>query len=196
MINSVQSTYATQSVNEVQQSRTKAQNIQQDQQSGDKVTISDSAKTLASIGSFFSDMNIPYTPGQSISLDDLKTGLETSTKKFQDDVNVLFLQNDISTDPPVELTTDHSGNVRVKGDHPQKEKIEQLFQDNPDLANDFRGISGLNSLVEAGEEYLGFAKAYEKNPYEAVAKYSHIFNGMNVEQFSMLIGGDASVAKT
>ncbi|NDV27801.1 hypothetical protein [Desulfovibrio sp. JC010] len=192
MINSVQSAYATQSASEVQQSRAGTQTTQQEQQSGDKITLSDSAKKLASIGSFFSDMNIPYTPGQSISLDDLKTGLETSTKKFQDDVNVLFLQNDISTDPPVELTTDSSGNVRVKGDHPQKEKIEQLFQDNPDLANDFRGISGLSSLVEAGKEYLEFAKAYEKNPYEAVAKYGHIFNGMDVEEFSMIIGENKS----
>ncbi|MFW5499903.1 MULTISPECIES: hypothetical protein [unclassified Maridesulfovibrio] len=194
MINSVQSAYATQSVNEVQQSRAGIQPPLQDRQSGDKVTISDSAKMLASIDSFFSDMNIPYTPGQSISLDDLKTGLETSTEKFQDDVNVLFLQNDISTDPPVELTTDSSGNVRVMGDHPQKDEIEQLFQDNPDLANDFRGVSSLNSLVEAGEEYLEFAKAYEKKPYEAVAKYSHIFSGMDIEEFSMIIGGNDSVA--
>ncbi|ACS81236.1 hypothetical protein [Maridesulfovibrio salexigens] len=194
MINSVQSAYATQSVDEVLQSRARTQPTSQERQSGDKVTISDSAKMLASIDSFFSDMNIPYTPGQSISLDDLKTGLETSTKKFQDDVNVLFLQNDISTDPPVELTTDGYGNVRVMGDHPQKDKIEQLFEDNPDLANDFRGISGLNSLVEAGEEYLEFAKAYEKNPYEAVAKYSHIFSGMDIEEFSMTVGGDNSVA--
>ncbi len=82
MINSVQSAYATQSVNEVQQSRAGTQPTPQDRQSGDKVTISDSAKMLASIDSFFSDMNIPYTPGQSISLDDLKTGLETSTKKI------------------------------------------------------------------------------------------------------------------
>ncbi|NDV22970.1 hypothetical protein [Desulfovibrio sp. JC022] len=190
MINSVQSAYATQSVNEIQQSRAGVQPAQQEQQCRDKITISDSAKKLASIGSFFSDMNIPYTPGQSISLDDLKTGLETSTKKFQDKVDILFLENNISTDPPVELTTDSSGNVRVQGDHPQKEKIEQLFQDTPDLANDFRGISSLNSLVEAGEEYLEFAKAYEKNPYEAVAKYGHIFSGMDVEEFSMIIGGD------
>jgi len=196
MINSVQSAYGTQSVTETQQSRAKEQVTQQERLSGDKVTISDSAKQLASIDSFFSELNIPHTPGKSISLDDLKTGLETSTKKFQDKVDILFLENDISTDPPVELTTDSSGNVRVQGDHPQKEKIEQLFQDNPDLANDFRGVSSLNSLVEAGEEYLEFAKAYEKNPYEAVAKYSHIFSGMNVEQFSMIIGGEEAVTKS
>ncbi|HAS89241.1 MAG TPA: hypothetical protein DCS48_08035, partial [Desulfovibrio sp.] len=194
MINSLQSAYASQSVNEVLASRPKAQANQHEQQSGDKITISDSAKKLASIGSFFSDMNIPYTPGQSISLDDLKTGLENSTKKFQDAVSVLFLENNISIDPPVELVADHSGNVRVKGDHPQKEKIEQLFQDNPDLANDFIGISGLDNLVEAGEEYLKFAKAYAKDPQKAVAQYGHIFSGMNVDQFSMIIGGDNSVA--
>ncbi|WP_419778438.1 hypothetical protein [Maridesulfovibrio sp.] len=86
--------------------------------------------------------------------------------------------------------------MRVKGDHPDKDKIEQLFQDDPDLSNDFRGISALSSLVEAGKEYLEFAKAYEKDPYEAVARFGHLFNGMNNEEFSMIIGGDKAVTKT
>lgn len=183
MINSVSSAYSTQAVSSVQKEPTPAQ-TQQREQSGDKVTLSPESM----VASFFTGMGIDYTPGKSVSLDDFKGGLQRSTAKLTDDVNTLFLENGVSLSPPVELTTDGEGAVRVKGDHPDKEKIEQLFEDNPDLANDFRGVSALSSFVKAAEEHLEFAREYEKDPYAAVAKYSHLFDGLRKEEFSMIFG--------
>ncbi|WP_320170654.1 hypothetical protein [Maridesulfovibrio sp.] len=181
MINTVQSAYASSPVNKLQY-RAETQTTTQKQKSGDTVTISDSARKLASM-----------TPLLSESLDffDNDESLETITKKFKDDVNILFLENGISTDPPVELTSDSSGYVRVKGDHPQKDKIEQLFKDNRDLSNDFRGISVKNSIAEAVKLSQEFAKAYEKDPAEALARYGHLFNKTNAKEFSMIIGGES-----
>lgn len=188
MINSVQNAYQTQAVSTVKYIREQEQIQQEKQQSGDKVSISDSANIMSKVDSFFSQLNIPYTPEKAITLDDMKTGLEKSSREFQDKVNIMFLENGIKTDPPVELTYDKGGNVVVKGNHPQKEKIEKLFEENPELANDFRGVSALSGMVEAAEEHIEFAKAYEKNPYEAVARYGHLFNGMKGDNFSMVIG--------
>lgn len=188
MIQSVQSGYAAQSIQQTQK-REEETSVQSPQSSGDQVTLSPEAM----IASFFTGMGVDYTPGQkSISLEDLEAGLKKKTTEFQDRVNTLFLENGISTDPPVELTSDSEGNIRVKGDHPDKEKIEQLFEDNPELANDFRGISGLSSLVKAGKEYVEFAKEYEKDPQAAVAKYSHLFDALKDEEFSMIFGGAQS----
>lgn len=183
MINSVTSAYQTQAVSSVQREPEQVHS-QQREQSGDRVTLTPEGM----IASFFTGMGIDYTPGQSITLDDFKGGLERTSAKLKDDVNTMFLENGISLSPPVELTTDWEGSVRVKGDHPEKEKIEQLFQDNSNLSNDFRGVSGLSSLVKAAEEHLEFAKEYEKDPYAAVAKYSHLFDALKREEFSMVFG--------
>lgn len=184
MISSVTSAYSTQAVGSVQNSQQQAQ-AQPREQAGDKVSLSEPSKLVST---YFTDLGIEYTPGQPITLSDLKGGLERSTAKLQDDVNALFLENGISLSPPVELTTDGEGSVRVKGDHPEKAKIEQLFADNPELSNDFRGVSGLSALVESGEEYIKFAAEYDKDPYAAVAKYSHFFDALKKDEFSMMFG--------
>lgn len=157
--------------------------------SGDRVELSDASQLMAL---FFQGMGVDYTPGKCVSLSDIRTGLERRTEAFESRASELFLENSISLDPPAELTTDGSGNVRVKGDHPQKEEIEQLFADNPDLANEFRGLSAQSSLVEAAAEYEEFAKLYEQDPYAAVARYAHLFNGLPKEEFSLVVGEERS----
>ncbi len=188
MINSVQTAYRSQSVESPRYNRNNEQVQVQPQKSGDTVSISDSAQKLAKIDSFFTDMNIPYTPGKSISLEDLNIGLEKSSKELNDNINTLFLQNGIKTNPAVELTSDHEGKIRVNNDHPQKDKIEKLFEDNPELANDFRGVSALSSMVKASEEYLEFAAAYDRNPQEAITRFGHMFDQTGDKEFSMVIG--------
>lgn len=183
MIVSVANAYSTQAVNPLQ-NQSEQTNTQQREQTGDTVSFSKEAK----VASFLSGHGIDSLPDKTITLDDIKNELSRSSAQLTDNVNQLFLSNDISLDPPVELTTDGEGNVRVKGDHPDKEKIEQLFADNPELSNDFRGVSAMSSFSKAAEEYLEFAKEYDKDPYAAVTKFGHMFDGLKDEPFSMLFG--------
>ncbi|MBU1003427.1 MAG: hypothetical protein KKE73_13015 [Proteobacteria bacterium] len=186
MIQSVQAGYPTQAI-EPAQTQKKNISASQPAQSGDSANFSDAGRLMSS---FFADLGVDYTPGKAITLDDFEAGLKRSRDKLQSDVGALFIENGISTTPPVELTSDGEGHIRVKGDHPQKDQIEQLFAERPDLANDFRKVSGLDSMVEAGKEYLDFAAAYAKDPYAAVAQYSHLFNGLESDSFSLLFGGE------
>ncbi|MGE4504339.1 MAG: hypothetical protein AB7D51_03260 [Desulfovibrionaceae bacterium] len=123
-------------------------------QTPDSVCLSDQAGLLAS---FFSGINAALRPGEPLTLQGMQAELDSSREQFTKEATALFLENGISTDPPVELTTDGTGAVRVVGDHPQKERIEQLFEDNPSLAGSFRSMGALASLVEAGQEYLEFS---------------------------------------
>ena len=153
--------------------------------SGDRVELSDSSQLIAS---FFESLGVNCKHGNCVTTGELRSALEQGSEAFESRVSELFLENGISLDPPVELTTDAGGNVRVKGDHPQKEEIEQLFADNPGMSNEFRKISVLSSLVEAAAEYEEFAKLYEQDPYAAVARYAHLFNNMPREEFSLVVG--------
>lgn len=186
MIHSVASCYATSAATSTQQARKQEPSAQPRQPSGDTVSLSDSSQLMAR---FFAGMGIDFTPGKAITLDDMKAGLDKIRTSFENRANRLFLQNGIGTNPPAELTSDSEGNVCVKGDHPQKAKIEQLFADHPDLANDFRGVSGLSSFIKAGEEHVEFAAEYARNPYAAVAQYSHLFDSLKDAPFSMVLGG-------
>jgi len=187
MIQSVQSSYTAQSIQSPQRVNAE-KNDGMDQSSGDTVSLSPEGM----VASFFNQLGVEYTPGKAITLDDLEAGLERKSAELRDKVSSLFLENGISTEPPVELTSDSEGNVRVKGDHLDKDKIEQLFADNPDLANDFRGVSGLSSLVQGGKEYVEFAKAYDVDPQAAVAKYGHLFDALKDDEFSMVFGAAQS----
>ncbi|BBD09449.1 hypothetical protein [Desulfovibrio ferrophilus] len=191
MIQPIQSGYAPQSIG-TDYAVQNRQSPQQAIQHGDSVNLSDSAHLISS---FFADLGVEYTPGEGVSLDALEAGLNKSQDKLKSDIGALFIQYGISTTPPVELTSDGEGKIRVKGDHPQKDQIEQLFANRPELANDFRKVSGLSSLVEAGKEYLEFAEAYAKDAYAAVAQYSHLFNNMESESFSMIFGEDEEQAE-
>jgi len=76
----------------------------------------------------------------------------------------------------VSLRSDAFGNVRVAGEHPEKEKIEAVFRDNPDTANRFRQISALSSLMRAAKESIAFQKAYAEDPEAAVRQYSYLLS--------------------
>lgn len=188
MINPVGSSGYTQETQPVssEASRTDTQNNAE--QKGDSVSLSNPAAMMAD---FFSGLHIQYTPGKAITLDDMESGLESLKRDFKDKTTTAFLENGIPLDPPVELTSDGEGKVRVKGDHPNKTQIEQLFENKPELRDDFAATSTLGSMVEAGREYIEFSKEYAKDPYAAVAKYGHMFDGMKDEPFSILIGMEA-----
>ncbi len=186
MIEGVLSGYSVQGTEYVGQSTTGATS-NQSSNSTYSVDISD---TCRAVSNFFTQLGVDYSPGTAISLDDLKEALRQSEQAARDETDALLRENGISLTPPVELTTGQDGTVKVKGDHPQKEEIEQLMADNPEVSNNFRKASALSALVEAGEEHLEFSKAYAQDPYAAVAEYSHLFGRFQAESeaFSMIFG--------
>ena len=112
-----------------------------------------------------------------IKLPDVETQVEIGKEVFQDEFNKWMFKEEVSSIPAIELKTDFQGNVIVAGDHPQKEKIENYFKENDDVANFFKGMTGAKSFIELSKESIEFQKEYAKDPRAAVAKYSHFFSG-------------------
>jgi hypothetical protein len=191
MIESVQGGYQTQAVQYY--SRTSNPETVRPSAQGDKVSLSDAGRLLSS---FFSGFGIDKPGGGAITVAEAEAALGRKRDELENDVRSLFLENGVPLSPEVELTCDGAGQVRVRGDHPQKDEIETLFEDNPELANDFRAVSGLSSHVDAAREHQGFAALYRQDPEAAVARYGHLFDGIeDQDDFVMAIGESAAPAE-
>lgn len=190
MIDALRAGYAAQQVNHTTQRAQQARQQTQQARTQDTVSLSGAGKLVSS---FFAGLGVDYAPGKNISLDDIESALQQKQETLDRDITALFRKNGIETPPEVELTTDESGHVRVAGNHPQADRIEQLFADTPELENDFRRVSGMSSMVDAGHEYTEFSRAYEKNPYAAVARYADQLSGhMNAAEFSLTVGAPST----
>ncbi len=103
----------------------------------------------------------------------------------------LFTKNGIDLNSGVNLQTDELGRVRVQGDHPDKAFIESLLAGDQDLTNDFKKLSGLESLTKKAKEAYQFQKAYAENSQKAVQDYPSLFNQSNEEKVTIRISQQA-----
>ena len=123
-----------------------------------------------------SDYGILTRKTTAISIDDLIADCDDMIEAFQDQTMNLFSRYGVDTSQEIELECDEYGNVKVANDHPDKEKIEKIFQDNPELANLYRAISATQSIIYAFEESAGFREMYADNPKQAVQTYRYLFD--------------------
>lgn len=84
----------------------------------------------------------------STSFDDL---VAQKTSQVAEKLVSAFTAEGIPLDEPLSLRVDDAGTIRADG--PYKEKIEKLFKDNPELAEDLRTAATLNALKAAQEVY-------------------------------------------
>ncbi|BCS90055.1 hypothetical protein [Pseudodesulfovibrio sediminis] len=151
---------------------------------GDTVTISSEAMAVSKTAANLSARGLDSLPALLTAQE-----LDELSEDVQSRITALFLENDISTDPPVELTVDEQGALRVKGEHPNKDKIEQLLANEKELSNDFRQVAATTEIHEAGARHIEFMKAYEQDPEAALIRFSYLFDGRpDGEPFSMVIG--------
>jgi len=90
-----------------------------------------------------------------------RKSLVAETASFSAAVNSKFQDAGISMPPEAVLSLDGDGKVRVANDHPDRARIEQVFQDNPELRDQFSKISAQSSILRAADGYEEFAQEYE-----------------------------------
>jgi hypothetical protein len=112
-----------------------------------------------------------------ITIDEL---LEQGTRQldeFNRVIKRLFYENDIDTSLPIELGSQYgTGETIVTNNHPDKEKIDQIFREHPEMSNNFKRISNMLEMAELGKESTKFQQAYRQNPQQAVEQYGYLFN--------------------
>jgi hypothetical protein len=171
----------------------------------DRVSISNEAYALSQAGDEANTSGASATSGRlDLALDAfaqrqtyLLNNLEEVTEDFQKELKWKLKQEGINVSEPFELTTAGDGSVVVKGDHPDKARIERYFKDNLDMRDRFVEIGSATVFKKHIELHLQFVKEYQKDPEAAVAKYFPLFDMIKREGFSMSLGGgsgDASQA--
>ncbi len=166
---------------------------------GDTVTFSEEALLLSKARSTESSdsMGLAGSTGRSSSLLDTPLAIFTpeeladKSDEVRDRITALFLEKGIPTDPPVDLTVDEAGAIRVNGNHPHKEEIEAALAKDESLSNDFRLVSSQTSIQKAIADHIAFSEAYEEDPEAALIRFSYLFDHRPDEPFIMTVGGEA-----
>lgn len=87
------------------------------------------------------------------SIPPIKSFNEADVRDYEKKLASAFADAGIDTSQAISLTTDYDGNVVVKGDHPDKDRIEAIFAEDKDLRNGF---------VLTSQHYL-FKELYQLN---------------------------------
>lgn len=152
----------------------------------DVLDLSTDSQAAPSCGSLTASL-FGTPPGEVVDLVALQQETQASVRGR---LASLFAENGIDTSTEIRLQTDACGRVVVCGEHPQKAEIEQLFEDDPQLRNDFVKSQGLASLIAAGRQAHAFQQAYAKNPQAAVAQYWYLFSDSSQPSTTFSILGD------
>lgn len=113
-----------------------------------ELSISEEAQQayLAAKQSQMNRLTNPDVTGGSKVSDKLQEQIDSMTEKL----NRILLSNGIDTSKEISLGVDESGKIIVKSDHPEKDKIERILNDNEQFAHETR-----KTLSEASLEALG-----------------------------------------
>lgn len=119
-----------------------------------------------------------------IHLEDLQAWYRENSAALGSKITGLLANSGVDTSQPIDLTLDYQGQIRVANDHPDKEKIEKILAENPEVRNKFAQLTAMGNLIEGAEEYQKFAEEYARNPQAAVEKYAHLFSSIK-EAFTL-----------
>jgi len=104
--------------------------------------------------------------------------LNELTSRLKYVMDLMFVRNDIPSDPPVELDYSYSDNqVVVKGDRDDLDEISRLINENPDMKEAVRTTLAIGSTVAAIKESYDFQQEYlaSNDPEAVIRKYSYLF---------------------
>lgn len=143
--------------------------------------ISESLKN-GPLGSLFK-----YATNGVITGDAIRRELREEQAIFQRQFSLALSRAGVDTKQPLDLQSDAYGNIVVAGSHPDKDKIEALFVNDPAMASRFQKIGSFSRLLKAGEEAVEFQAAYRRDPEKAVAQYRYLFDPEWMGEFTMRV---------
>ncbi len=95
----------------------------------------------------------------------------------------------IDTSLSFHLESDGAGGVQMAGDHPNKENIEQLFEENPDLRIAFNYLDGTFGLMKAQEDYQALKESLSQDTMFGTAGSMSTSSEGNSDQFQVRVNG-------
>jgi hypothetical protein len=167
------------------------------QSSADQLDLSNEGKVLAS--SLQNEPSSLIHAGDGVRIENVQENYEKNLSAVQARIERVLTENSLPSTDEIRLQIGFDGRLIVAGDHPQKQQIEQLLGSEPGLRNEFALVSSQASLLKAANEAIAFQAAYRKDPIQAVAEFSHLFQQPrpdSVFQLSFLNGEFKTLIET
>lgn len=98
--------------------------------------LSTAGAALASSGAAVDPTSEPL-----IHLEDMRRAAELSLAEFKRMLRQALADAGVDTSQPIRLESDGHGGITLVGDHPDRDKIEKIFEESPDLVARFSAIA-------------------------------------------------------
>jgi hypothetical protein len=132
--------------------------------------------------------------GNAASIDTIRGEYQTATAEFELQFRRLLRENGIDVGQGVELAVNRQGDVEVTGNHPQRESIEALFRQNPELRNLFARLDQQARLLRAADLSAELVRLQENDPSEAAGQVLQLL-GTSAPEFSLVVGPERITAR-
>ena len=117
----------------------------------------------------------PDYPGEPINLEDVRLHSQSRLSQLGREIHQQLAVAGIDVNEPIRVQVAGDGRL-VVGDHPQREAIEKLLNEDSALANDLRQLHATFDLLRAADAHHEFATAYAKDPVNAVSQFAQLFD--------------------
>lgn len=147
----------------------------------------------AAAGAFAADKPAPAHSsvangmGSLTSNEALRNEHHSAVAQFEDRFHRLLREKGIDLGQEIVLMTDVHGDVRVAGDHPQKEAIERLFHEDVELRNMFLRLDEQASRLRAADLSVELAQIQAESPANAAARVQQLLSAASQPNFSLTI---------
>ena len=127
---------------------------------------------------------------KAITLKDLAWAVENDMSNFQAMFDEALNKAGIPKTPAFEIVSDSSGKLSITSDHPDKEKIEKILNEVPNIKQTYERVAANSLFIEEGKAYLKFLKSQELDPQSAIRQFTPIFEEIKSSIFSIFVDED------
>ncbi len=128
------------------------------------------------------------------SIDAIRVENRTAMADFEMRLRRLLRERGIDVGEGVVLEVNRQGDVKVAGDHPQHQAIEELFRENPELRSLFVQLDSQASLLRAADLAVELARLQAEAPSDAATQVQQLL-GSTSPQFSLVVGPQELAAR-
>jgi hypothetical protein len=113
---------------------------------------------------------------------------EKTLAEFQRQLQRVLADAGLTTSLRFQLQSDGQGGIRVIGEHPDRLRLEQAINDDPQLRAAFHAVSATHALIAAAERYRQSAEQSWNDPISA-AELAQT-PSPNGQTFTLTVNGD------
>lgn len=113
-----------------------------------------------------------------VTADELKAFYQKHAGESKQILSETMASLGIPRSSKLSVTTNEYGKICVSGNisEEDRQRLEESLNDNPAFRHSYSAAASTATLLEAIKHHMEFAKAYEKSPKEAVARFSWLFD--------------------